>query len=218
MDWKSLLSEIAEEINLDVEKESHDLISLAQYYFNKSGGRGKLNDTIREEFSPLTKPTLNHSILASLPIETYWTTNYDNLMEKALEEANKLPDIKITSNNLNTSPLYADAIVYKMHGDIQHVDNAVLTKHDYETYDKKYAFFREILESDLLSKTFLFLGLSFSDPNLNYVLAHLSSMLNSSNHRTHYCILKKKSLSEYNSGDKETDQKSFDYDTIKQDF
>ncbi|BDP76414.1 hypothetical protein EfmAA242_06420 [Enterococcus faecium] len=25
----------------------------------------------------------NHRILASLPIETYWTTNYDHLIEKS---------------------------------------------------------------------------------------------------------------------------------------
>lgn len=50
--------------------------------------------------------------------------------------------------------------------------------------------FREILEGDLLSKTFLFLGFSFTDPNLNYVLSKIRVVLDG-NTRPHYCILRK---------------------------
>lgn len=48
INWKQLLQEIAEELELDIEKES-DLVAIAQYYYNKSGNnRTKLNDIIRD--------------------------------------------------------------------------------------------------------------------------------------------------------------------------
>ena len=46
VNWKQLLREIAEELELDIEKES-DLVAIAQYYYNKNGcNRTKLNDII----------------------------------------------------------------------------------------------------------------------------------------------------------------------------
>ena len=36
VNWKQLLKEIAEELELDIEKES-DLVAVAQYYYNRSG-------------------------------------------------------------------------------------------------------------------------------------------------------------------------------------
>lgn len=50
VNWKQLLREIAEELELDIEKES-DLVAIAQYYYNKNGcNRTKLNDTIKDAF------------------------------------------------------------------------------------------------------------------------------------------------------------------------
>ena len=81
--WKDLLREAAKKIGLDVEKEQ-DLISLAQYYSN-SQKRVSIDNLIKERFTGL-EPTDDHKLLAQLPISTYWTTNYDKLIEKALEK------------------------------------------------------------------------------------------------------------------------------------
>lgn len=82
VDWKTLLESIASELGLEVEKE-HDLVALAQYCYNKHQNRGIINDVIFEEFSKQKEPTQNHRILARLPIGVIWTTNYDDLIEKA---------------------------------------------------------------------------------------------------------------------------------------
>jgi NAD-dependent SIR2 family protein deacetylase len=86
VNWKDLMRTIAEEINLDVEKE-HDLISVAQYHINERGGRQRINQTLVNEFADRAQITENHRILAKLPIATYWTTNYDNLIEPDLRDA-----------------------------------------------------------------------------------------------------------------------------------
>jgi hypothetical protein len=66
-----------------------------------------------EKFSDLKDPTSNHEILARLPIHTFWTTNYDRLLEKALENGGKRIDVKYTGDHLATTKRGRDAVIYK---------------------------------------------------------------------------------------------------------
>lgn len=188
--WKELLREPAEEIGLDVEKES-DLVNLAQYYSN-SKKRTSIDDLIKGQFSQLVKPTENHKLLSQMPISTFWTTNYDKLIEKALENNMKKPYVKTKDEQLRGTNHNFDAIVYKLHGDVETPEDAVITRSDYEEFGyNKRKLFREVLEGDLLTKTFLFLGFSFEDPNFNYVIGRLRVLLDEKNTRKHYCIMKR---------------------------
>ena len=82
VDWKMLLKSVAASLGLDVEKESN-LIALAQYYCNaRLGSRGRINKLLLDKFARDAEITTNHRILARLPISTYWTTNYDRLIER----------------------------------------------------------------------------------------------------------------------------------------
>ncbi|KQL33557.1 hypothetical protein AN960_21025 [Bacillus sp. FJAT-25509] len=188
--WSELLEPIADEIGLDIHKET-DLVSLAQYYCNENlGNRSRINQIIMNEFSKKTTLTENHKILSRLPIRTYWTTNYDRLLENALENEGKVPDVKYTVNQLAITRPNRDAVIYKMHGDINHPNDAVIIKDDYESYFLKMSSYITALSGDLVSKTFLFLGFSFTDPNLDYVLSRIRSTY-TNNQRRHYCIMKK---------------------------
>lgn len=190
VDWKSLLKPIAEELRLDISKEDN-LVSLAQYHYNEKGqNRHRINQLLVEEFSRDAMLTDNHRILARLPISTFWTTNYDKLIEKALEGARKVADVKYTVKQLANTKPKRDAIVYKMHGDVEHPSDAVLTKDDYEKYHIKFAPYVSALTGDLVSKTFLFLGFSFTDPNVDYVLSRIRATY-ADHQREHYCIMRK---------------------------
>jgi hypothetical protein len=189
VNWKGLLKNIAREIGLDVKKED-DLVSLAQFHVNERGGRHQINQALINEFARRATLTENHKILAQLPIRTYWTTNYDPLIEDALKGAGKTPDVKMTVANLATTMPRRDAVVYKMHGDVSQPDQAVVTKDDYESYATKRQLFSMALQGDLVSKTFLFIGFSFNDPNLSYILSRIRLLLGE-NRRDHYCLLRK---------------------------
>lgn len=190
VDWKSLLKPIAEELRLDISKEDN-LVSVAQYHYNEKGqNRHRINQVLIEEFSRDATLTENHRILARLPISTFWTTNYDKLIEKAFEGARKVADVKYTVKQLANTKPKRDAIIYKMHGDVEHPSDAVLTKDDYEKYHIKFAPFISALTGDLVSKTFLFLGFSFTDPNIDYVLSRIRATY-ADHQREHYCIMRK---------------------------
>ncbi len=217
VNWKELLRDLADELKLDIEKE-HDLISVAQYHFNKFK-RGKINNKIINEFTSLTTGNENHKILSRLDIDTYWTTNYDKLIERSLEAKGKTVETKIRNLDFSRNIKKKDAIVYKMHGDKDSPDEAILTKDDYETYSDKKEFFSTALRGDLLSQTFLFIGFSFDDPNLEYILGRIKVLLKD-NTPTHYCFFKELNQADFNNADKsdEENKEDFLYAKIKQEL
>lgn len=196
VDWKNLLKNIAEELGLDVEKE-YDLVSLAQYCYNKNGNRSIINDVIYEEFTKEKGIDENHRILARLPIFTYWTTNYDSLIEDALKENQRIVDVKYHNKHLSVTKPHRDAVVYKMHGDVSNPDETILIKDDYEKYYRVHAQFLTALNGDLISKTFLFIGFSFTDPNIDYILSRIRIDYDSQNNRQHYAIMRKIKENDY---------------------
>jgi len=190
VDWKGLLRNLITDLGLDPEQEDN-LVTLAQYHCNQAGGnKARLTQTIFDHFAQTRTPTANHKLLARLPIYTYWTTNYDKLIEQSLVEAKKVPDVKYTLRQLAVTRLDRDVVVYKMHGDVDHASDAIICKDDYEAYPLKMAAFVSALRGDLIEKTFLFLGFSFTDPNIDYVLSRVRAQYEQ-HARHHYCIQKK---------------------------
>lgn len=196
VDWKNLLRKIAEELELDIEKE-FDLVSLAQYHYNTNGNRNTISNLIIDEFSKEKEISENHKILARLPILTYWTTNYDSLLEDALKEANRIVDVKRKCSQLAVTKPQRDAIVYKMHGDKECPNEAILIKDDYERYHRQRAHFVTALSADLISKTFIFVGFSFSDPNISYILSRIMVDYEGQDARQHYAIMRKINKKDY---------------------
>ena len=98
-----------------------------------------------------------------------------------------------------------------MHGDKDSPNEAILIKDDYETYQDKKELFSTALRGDLLSKTFLFIGFSFDDPNLEYILGRIKVLLKD-NTPAHYCFFKEVNEKDYQ------EEKDFLYAKIKQEL
>lgn len=187
VNWKGLLRDVAAELGLDVDLETN-LVALAQFHLNERNNRSVLNQKILAEFTDELELTPSHEVLARLPIRHYWTTNYDRLIELALTQQHRRPDVKFAVDQLKRSKPGHDAIVYKMHGDVEHPDDAILTKDDYEGYFREHEPFVTALSGDLVQTTMLFLGFSFTDPNIDYVLSRVRVTLRKKP-KNHYCIL-----------------------------
>ena len=98
-----------------------------------------------------------------------------------------------------------------MHGDVEHAADAVLTKDDYVQYERNHPFFRSVLQGDLISKTFIFIGFSFEDPNLDSILNQIRLLLDE-NIRNHYCFMKRVARTDV------MDDESFGYQKARQDL
>jgi len=210
VNWQDLMSEIAFDLGLDIKSET-DLVSLAQFHVNEHRTKSKLSRKILDEFVEETEETENHRVLARLPISAVWTTNYDELIEQAFLAEGKVSDVKHNVKQLLNNKPKRDVVICKMHGDVSSPTEAIITKEQYEQYHQTHEPFINALTGELTTKTFLFLGFSFTDPNLDYILSRLNFRY-SEDKKQHYCITKRPILGDPNNSDKA----SFDYNTKKQ--
>ncbi|WP_150139831.1 SIR2 family protein [Candidatus Enterovibrio escicola] len=206
VNWSDSMEEFARDLGLDIKMES-DFVLLAQFHINENRNRTKINRKIIEEF---TEETENHRIIARLPVSSIWTTNYDELIEKTFLKQGKVTDTKHNIKQLLCNKPKRDVVIYKMHGDVSNPSDAIISKEQYESYHQTHEPFINALTGELITKTFLFIGFSFTDPNLDYVLSRLNFRFREEK-RLHYCIVKRHVL-----GDGlNPDQASLDYNTKK---
>ncbi len=185
--WTALLKEPMKELGIDID-EFRDVISAAQYYENLKG-RDAINTLIKDKYSDESRPVSNLlKALIQLPIKMLWTTNYDRMIEKAFKE--KGGKLTVKSSNEKLAAIVSDSVLYKMHGDVGDLNETVLTKDDYERYDINKPLFRDALKACLMSYSFLFVGFSFTDPNIDYILSRIKILLGD-NSRYHFWIERK---------------------------
>jgi hypothetical protein len=109
---------------------------------------------------------------------TYYTTNYDNFIERALALQGRPATTIATEAHMGRTGNGVLEVV-KFHGDFNHPSHMVVTESDYE---RRLAFSTAMdfrLRSDVLGRAVLFLGYSFRDANV----AYLFSLVNEYFHR-----------------------------------
>lgn len=193
VDWKRLLEPLCKQMRLNNDK---DLTEIAQYYKNEYGRQG-LNDIVFNEFAKMPKNNENVTWLAKLPIKEYWTTNYDDIIEQEIQKRGKVVETIINQESFKYHDPRREVVIYKMHGDKRYPDDVVLTKEDYQKYDDKRKLFTRLLSVELVRRTFIFIGFSFNDPNLERILSIAKNTLNSKSLPKHYCFMRKVQVIDY---------------------
>lgn len=186
LDWKDLIMPYAEIIGYSQKDNNYPFI--AQAYVNAGHDVNGFKKDICDKFKSHETPEF-HTLIARLPIKNYWTTNYDTLIENALDAEKKHKDVIFDNASFCSLDDTRDHIVYKCHGDCNHPESIVITQQDYECYRLKAFNFSNALYNELASSTILFLGYSFSDPDINNILATLSTINDVK--QTHYMIIKR---------------------------
>lgn len=184
--WKDLIMPYATKIGYNSKDTDYPFI--AQAYINAGNSEIEFKSEICDKFKSDDVPEF-HQLIARLPIKNYWTTNYDTLIENALNAARKHKDVIFDSASFSSLDDARDHIVYKCHGDCNHPNSIVITQQDYECYQLKSFNFTNALFNELASSTVLFLGYSFSDPDINNILATLSRI--NEVKQIHYLVTKK---------------------------
>lgn len=206
--WKKLLHQIADELKLDIDQE-HDLAAVAQHHINKHRSKGRLTKIIAKEFPKRPVPRVLRTI-ARLPLKNVWTTNWDELIETAFREARREPSVKERAGNLTYELPGTDVNIYKMHGSIRELDDVVLATDDFELYRINREAYLRILAGHLISTSFLFIGVSFSDPNLSHLLAGIREISlrysSSAPGRTHYAVLRSPQLADFSQFENSSDR------------
>lgn len=125
---------------------------------DKEGFKGRVAELIK----PKLQPSLPHVLLASLDCHQVVTTNYDVLYEKAVSSTGR----DITSVMPWASAHGADRWILKLHGDVDHPKQIVLTRRHMVRYDAANRPSAAVLQSLLLTKRLLAVGVSMTDDNV----------------------------------------------------
>ena len=173
--WKDLVKPYAQNLGIDV--ADVPLERIMQYAIGKDTSAYSMfiHDFLAD--LDVTLPSLSHELIAQLPVTRVWTTNYDDLLEKAFSKHNI--DVEVISNDheLINSDFLKKQII-KMHGSIthqnhEHHDEIILTESQYELFDKNRPRIASQLMVDVTNKGFIFLGVSFNDSNMRRIWATL---------------------------------------------
>ena len=191
VDWFNLLEPLTDELDIKIDNEHDDLPLIAQYIVNQySGNRGPLINQISKAFNKKFHINDYHKALATTKISTIWTTNYDMLLEAAFLDF--LVDVKVNDDSISRNVNNSEIEIIKMHGCISrsHHDEITITQEDYEDFLVSKPAISQRLCNDLLKKTFLFIGYSYRDPNINNIMVAARRLCKKST-QEHYLILKK---------------------------
>lgn len=188
-------STYATKIGLKPTELGNDYPFVAQAYINCGNDELSFKEEICDLFK--SKQTTNvHSVLAKLPIRNYWTTNYDPILENALNIERKHFDLIYDNKSFVTLNDKRDHVVYKCHGNYANPESIVITQKDYENYRLNAFNFTHALYNELATSSVLFLGYSLNDPDINNIIATLSAVNNYK--PNHYLITKKTSTKSVN--------------------
>ncbi len=138
------------------------------------GDRQKLIDIIQQHLNPSTKKnSFLYELICTWPFACYLTTNYDD--EIALYLNKKYEHFEVIRNRKSDFSLLRDGanhLIQKIHSDLNHIDEVVLTSSDYQLFYVEDAgqYFRDKLRQVFEMFNFFIIGHSLSDPDIEYVL------------------------------------------------
>lgn len=196
--WNVLLEPLRVEASIPA--ELRDLPLVAQYYVQSDvGSREKLEDHILADLNKVAAtPTRAHEILASLTIPEIWTPNYDPLLEHSMPDAlvvHSDDDLLERRQGWNRRivKMHGSAVGSKQDGDVLEWRSApVITRSDYENYERDRPRMWSLLRATYLTRSMLFLGFSFSDPNVE-VLLRLARTQLESGRPEHFTVMRRPS-------------------------
>ncbi len=127
-------------------------------------GRTVLNQLIKDSLPDLEyAPSVLHKKLLSLNWKDVFTTNYDTLLERTLEQiTDKHYDVILNKEDLIYS---AEPRIIKLHGSFPSTFPFIITEEDYRLYPKKSAIFVNTVQQSLIENILCLVGFSGDDPN-----------------------------------------------------
>ncbi len=163
--WTGLLREAGRRLGVEVrDLAQRDPLAAASHIEEKTSPR-RFRQEVAAIVSAHRGPARVHALLARLPWRAIFTTNFDDLIELALDAARRHFDPIRHDEEVGAVQPQGGTPVVKFHGDIEWPPGLVLTRQDYATYRARHPALTAYFEAALATSSFLFVGFSLRDPN-----------------------------------------------------
>lgn len=192
-DFKGLIEKLVKDVKIDLSVEDGlDYPEIAQYILNEREDKKWIFSKVKEY---LGKVQYNISgsryldYISKSNIHTIWTTNFDTLIEQCFDQNGIKYDVKADDSDLkNNFQTKAKREIIKIHGSVDS-DDIIITKNDYEDFNINSKLSVRRLEQDLLTKSILFIGYSYSDSDIQNIVNNVRQLIGDGSPLNHYMIL-----------------------------
>ena len=171
--WNDFVSQMAKVLPQEIQAK-YDNLQLAQLVREMCDEKAYYASVRKYLLQNATCPNAIHDGILELDPACIITTNYDTLLEEAALKNNR--QFWVVSKDSDLPQNRGERLLVKMHGDLTN-ENIVLTENDYYDYSRNFPLIRSYVVSQFASKVVLFIGFSFSDINLRYILREVQSEL-----------------------------------------
>lgn len=135
-------------------------------------GRASLLAFLRGKIRTAKEPLSLHLAIASLPFPLILTTNYDVLLETALQRRGKTYHLVISDDEVGLIQPGAVKVV-KLYGCVTGRDSMVVTEEDCFAFLERWPRILDALEGELSRRAFLFVGCDLRDHSFRQLYHHL---------------------------------------------
>jgi len=164
---------------------AHDVIGLeynnpldAISAYEQAFGRVALVDTVSRLLRVHdAQPGRAHAAFARLGFQHVVTTNFDMLLERAYDDANRPCLPLVEEAQLSARNLYPGPRLLKLHGDVHHPHRLTLTDDDYDQFLQTNPLLATSMGALLIDHTAVLIGYSLDDPDLRQLLTLIKSRL-----------------------------------------
>lgn len=186
--WKDLFAPLADELDINIDNTHYQIYDIAQFYANRFG-TNELYKKIGKEINRILISSKTLDQLSLMQCNSIWTTNFDRVLENNLTKIGKIINVISKESDLIGCDLNKNINIFKLNGDIRDIQNAVITKSDLEKYNEYHNYYLAFFKRELITKTFLFLGYSFTDSLVLPCISKLGRAFNN-NQPHHFTIIK----------------------------
>lgn len=164
--WDDLGKSLAEHIPDYLYSGALDAISAYEHEFSRAKLVEKISDLLLVNYA---KPGATHKAFCEMPFDTVCTTNFEFLLEKSYEIVHRYCCPIVEEDRLAVTPNGPGVNLIKLHGDLHHPRQLIVTEDDYDLFVEKYPLFATYLANLLISKTAFFIGYSLDDPDMRHI-------------------------------------------------
>ncbi|MDL1968507.1 MAG: SIR2 family protein [Deltaproteobacteria bacterium] len=212
--WEDFIKELSKDLEKEegfllkeFEKGQNRNLRASEYYIYKKGNgdfqegkkvfQRKLENIFKIKYTKNEQWNIHNIIVNLENIPLIYTTNWDDFLEKAVKGNDKeiIPIYQQSDfPQLRRNNIEDKKIIIKFHGDYQekHLDTIIASELDYHKRMLEMNFLDIKFHYDLTHYNFIFMGFSFNDMNINYLLnAYYQVLERFDNHETfpdHYIL------------------------------
>lgn len=154
-------------------------LQILEFFKIRNDGLAPLTNWLSRQFSEATDEDILNSKIHSelvrlLNCEIFYTTNYDDFLERALNKFGRAAHVVTGERNISHDRSKVEIV--KFHGDFNNPNDMVVTESQYMDRMRLEATADFKLRGDILGRAVLFIGYSFRDPNVNYIFHSINRL------------------------------------------